>query len=241
MITPPKQKRKIPYLRLPKKKYHIKGTVLENPDPENEPAKGRIWIECVEIFPETACTLRPFYECWFQWGDQGASGAYTAALSICLFLFKEDRLAENVFTCFYDDFIKDLPDGDFEQTIDLTAFLKKNRPRLQPGVYSRFCFSALLNSREILLHKNPVTGEITANMVENYTMTPGMIANDGFRKLNERKQKLLTKLFMKNNTNMIKGNTFEEVMAKADEIMGALYWRSLEKVLKKQFSENFKD
>ena len=165
-------------IQLPEKVFHIKGTIVIT-DPLTVPVKTsrRIWVNRIEVFPETANVLRPFYECNFEWGELGQNASYTAALSICLAIFKSERLAENLFVCFKEEFVQNFPDGNFELVMEITRFLNKNKNRVHPDLYSRFCFSAITSSREILLFKNPETGLITTDLAQNYAMHRETIAN----------------------------------------------------------------
>lgn len=223
-----------------KKKYHLKGYVSAEPDDENEGKKKRkIWLDGIELLPEMAHGLRKFYACAFGWGDTGGSASFTTALTICLSIFKEERIAENLFVSFNHEIVQHLPDNDFEIYIDLTEFIKKHRSRFHPGLYSRFCYSSLINCREILLYKDPGSGEITVNLAENYAMHNMVIPNETLRKLNERKQRLLFRIFSKGQ-HVIKGYDFDEVMKQVEEAMSAFYWKSLENVLKKQYLDKYK-
>ena len=228
------------YFKLFKKKYHLKGQVSAAPvgkDEHNQ--KKRIWLDGIELMPEMGHGLRQFYECAIGWGDTGGSAAFTTALTLCLSIFKEERLAENLFVCFKQDIVQCFPDHDFEMDIDLTEFIKKHRSRFHPHLYSRFCYSSLVNCREIMLYKDPQTDEITANLAENYAMHNINIPNETLRKLNERKQRLIFRIFSKGR-HIIKGYDFDEIMVQVEEVMSAFYWKSLENVLKKQYLEKYK-
>jgi hypothetical protein len=228
-------------IRMPEKVFHIKG-VIDITDPFSVPVKTtrRIWVNNTEIFPETAHVLRPFYECNFEWGELGQNASYTTALSICLAIFKSERLAENLFVCFKEEFVQNFPDGNFELVMEITKFLSKNNNLLHPDLYSRFCFSAITSSREILLFKNRETGLITANLAENYAMHRETIPNVKLRKLNERKQRLLFRLFAKDDY-LISGYDFQEIMLKAEDLMTRFYWRSVEKIISRQITEKYED
>lgn len=218
------------YFKLPEKIYHLKGAAA----PGSASRKNRrLWVDGVEIFPGTAFLLRPFYECDFDWGMEGGISSYTSALAVCLAIFKEERIAENLFEHFKEEYVQHFPEGDFEVTIDLTRFLKKFRARLHPHLYSRFCYSVLIDTREILLYKDPVSGVISANLAENYAMHNSSIPNVAVRRLNERKQRLLFRLFAKDKS-VITGTNFEEIMEQVEEVMSKFYWRSLERLIRKQ-------
>ncbi len=191
------------YFDLPQKVCLIKGTLLAVPDHQGGTRTRRsIWVNDREIFPEMGYYLRPFYDCDFGWGNSDGNMTFTTALTICLALFKEERLAENLFVCFHEEYVRYFPDEGFELEIDLNPFLKKYRERLNPNLYSRFCYSSLINSREILLYKDPLSGEISADLSENYAMHPVSVSNPNniLRKLNERKQRLLFRIFAKKKT-----------------------------------------
>lgn len=228
-------------IRMPEKVFHIKGAIVVT-DPLAIPVKTsrRIWVNSVEIFPETANALRPFYDCNFEWGELGQNASYTTALSICLAIFKSERLAENLFVCFKDEFVHNFPDGNFELVLEITRFLSKNNNRLHPDLYSRFCFSAITSSREILLFKDPDTGLITTDLAENYALHRENIPNVKLRKLNERKQRLLFRLFAKDDY-LISGYEFSEVMLKTEDLMARFYWRSVEKIITRQIAERYEE
>ncbi|WP_142530077.1 hypothetical protein [Pedobacter westerhofensis] len=200
---------------------------------------GRLWVNGIEILPEMGFGLRPFYECAFGWGEQGGNRLFTTALTICLSIFREERLAENLFVCFKEEFVKYFPEGDFELSIDLSAFLSKYQARLQPNLYSYFCFSSLMNSREILVLKDPVSGKITADLVENYAMHNMLTSDQGTRKLNERKQRLFFRFFRRENY-IVQGHDLNEVIHRVEEIMSTFYWKSLERVLRIQYTVRFR-
>ncbi|MET4140023.1 hypothetical protein [Pedobacter sp. UYP1] len=226
---------------LPEKVFHIKGTVSVS-NKLSVPVKTirRLWVNHLEIFPETATVLRPFYDCSFEWGELGQNASYTAALSICLAIFNSERLAENLFICFKEEFVQNFPDGSFELVLEVTRFLNKHNDRLHPDLYSRFCFSAITNSREILLYKDPETGLITTDLAENYAMHREYMPNVTLRKLNERKQRLLFKLFAKDNY-IISGYEFPEVMRRVEDMMARFYWRSVEKIITRKIAERYED
>jgi len=228
-------------IQLPEKVFHIKGAI-DVTDHLSVPVKSnrRIWVNGIEVFPETANVLRPFYECNFEWGELAQNAAYTTALAICLAIFKSERLAENLFVCFKEDFVQNFPEGNFELAMEITRFLNKHNSRLNPDLYSRFCFSAITSSREILLIKDPETGLITTNLAENYAMHRESIANIKLRKLNERKQRLLFRLFAKDNY-LISGYDFLEVMLRAEDLMARFYWRSIEKIITRQLVDKYEE
>ncbi|KIO77178.1 hypothetical protein TH53_11125 [Pedobacter lusitanus] len=221
--------------------FHIRGAIVVTDD-LSLPVKTtrRMWVNGIEIFPEQAGVVRPFYECNFEWGELGQNASYTTALSICLAIFKSERLAENLFVCFKEEFVQNFPDGNFELVLEITRFLNKHNNRLHPDLYSRFCFSAITSSREILLYKNPKTGLITANLAENYAMHRETMPNIKLRKLNERKQRLLFRLFAKDNY-LITGYEFTEVMSRAEDLMTRFYWRSVEKIITSQIEDKYEE
>lgn len=220
-------------------KIKVKGTVTANKDQTTKNrVNRRIWVNEVEILPEMGFILRPFYECKFDWGKSAQNGSFITALSVCLAVFPTERLAENFYVRFQEEFVMKFPAGDFELNIDLNRFLKRYKGRSAPDLYSRFCFSAISSSREILLYKDPVSGLITANLAENYALHSGAIPNVKVRKLNERKQKLLFRLFAKGN-HIIQGYEFQEIMPRVEDMMNRFYWRSIEKMITKQYSEKF--
>jgi hypothetical protein len=217
-------------------KYQIKGCLLKAvPTDTDHKTIGRIWVNGTEVLPEMARALRPFYECGFEWGRGAGNQAYTAALAICLSIFPEERLAENLFVCFKEEFVQYFPAGDFDVLIDLAHLMLKYQLRLQPDLYSFFCFSSLLNSREILMHKNKLTGEFRADLSENYTMHNQMIADERLRRLNERKQRLIFRFFKRENC-IVTGHDIQEVMHKVEDIMSSFFWKSLGRVLRSQYS-----
>lgn len=164
------------YFKLSRKKYKITGRVSQNTADLTAPAGARrLWINDQEVLPETAFALRPFYECDLGWGRNGGLAAYTSALAVCLHIFGEERIAENLFERFKEEFVVFFPEDDFEIDIDLSGFLKKHKMRLQSNLYSRFCYTALFDSREILMFKDPESGLITVNIAENYVAYPHML------------------------------------------------------------------
>jgi len=215
--------------------HQIKGRLftvsLAHADTETIP---RIWVNGTEVLPEMGSGLRPFYECGFDWGRGGGNRSYTAALAICLAIFREERLAENLFACFREEFVQHFPTGEFELLIDLSPFLLKYEARFQPHLYSFFCFSSLLNCREILVHKDPLTGELSADLYANYAMHNTMIADEKARSLSERKQRLIFRFFSRENY-IVKGHDVKEVMQKVEDIMSTFFWRSLERVLRTKY------
>lgn len=221
-------------LHLSRTIFHIRGSIsvaLISSSPLSN--HRRIWVEEEEILPDHAFGLRPFYECNFEWGKNSGTPSYTAALAICLMIFKDERIAANLYGCFREEFVQYFPNGDFETDIDLTGFLKKYKQRLHPHLYSCFCSAAIINSKEIQLYKNPESGEITVNLIDNYTMQNDSISNSRVREQNERKQRLMLRIFAKDKQ-VIKGAGFEEVMLQVEDIMSRFYWRSMERILKKQ-------
>ncbi|MET1055384.1 MAG: hypothetical protein ABWY16_08760 [Pedobacter sp.] len=195
----------------------------------------RIWVNGIEILPEMGCGLRPFYECGFSWGKTGGNLSYTTALTICLSIFREERLAENLFVCFKEDFVQYFPEGNFDLSIDLSAFLIKYQLRLQPDLYSFFCFSCLINSREILVYKNPLSGQVTADLSENYAMHILMITDEKTRKLNERRHRLIFR-FLSRESYIVKGDDVDTVLQKVESIMSTFFWKSLERVLRAKYT-----
>lgn len=222
------------YFKLSKKKYNLKGvlSVTAAHDAENY-QQGRIWVDDLEILPETAFVLRPFYECDFDWGKRGGLSCYTTALAICLSIFKSERIAENLFECFKEEYVVHFETGDFEINIDLSAFLKKYREKLHPHLYSRFCYAALIDTREIMLYKDPSSGLISVNLAENYATHKTSVPDAMARMLNERKQRLVFRLFAKDKY-IITGYQFEEIMEQVEEVMSKFYWQSIERLIKKQ-------
>jgi hypothetical protein len=217
-----------------KKKYIIKGTVQNISGGGVLPQKERrLWVNGIEVLPQHAFALRSFYDCSFNWGSSGGLSSFTAALSICLFICEEERIAENIFECFKAEYVDNFPEEDFEMEIELTAFLTKYNQRLQPHLYSRFCYAALLDSREILMHRNPLTGLITVNLAENYAEHNSLIANQRLREHNARRQRLVFRLFAKDKS-IITGYDFDSVMEEVEAIMAKFYWESLERLIKKQ-------
>lgn len=198
--------------------------------------RHRLWVDGVEILPVTGFGLRPVYGSGFDWGKTAGNGIYITSLSICMALFKEERLAENLFVCFKEEFAVYFPSGNFELEIDMTEFLGRHKNRLKKGWYSRFCFSSFINSREILLYKDPVSGLITANLVENYALHNSSVPDIRIRRLNERKQRLVFKLFARENYR-ITGDNFPDVMQKVEMVMSVFYWKSMQRIIKKQLTD----
>lgn len=229
------------YFNLTKKTYHIKGVVIPVTDRNLiHKYSGRLWVDGIEVLPEESYALRPFYECDFDWGATGGLHAYTAALAICIAIFKEERVAENLYECFKECHVQHFPSGNFEVEIDLTDFLQQFESRLHPYLHSRFCYAALIDSREILLYKHPLTGLISVNLAENYATHNGSIPDVEVRRLNERKQRLIFRLFAKDQT-LITGMDFDEVMEQVEEVMSKFYWKSLERIVSKQVKPFFAD
>jgi len=226
----------IVYFKLSKKVYHLKG-VIEKVSEQvgTEKIVKRLWIDGIEILPDKAYELRPFYEHALDWGELGGISSHAAALAICLAIFKEERLAENTYECFYELYVKHFPSGNFEMEIDLTSFLRKFKSRLHPHLYSRFCYSALIDTREVLMFKDPYTKLITVNLAENYSAHNCSIPDVAVKRLNERKQRLMFRLFAKDKY-MISGYDFDKVMQQVEEIMSEFYWKSLERLIRKQIN-----
>jgi len=222
------------YFNLTKKTYRIKGVLMAAADPNLiNKYRGMLWIDDTELLPEDAYALRPFYECDFEWGDKGGLSSFTTALAICLRIFKEERIAQNLYEFFKETYIQQFPNSSFEIEIDISQFLQKYVARLHPYLHSRFCYSALIDSREILLYKHPLTGLISVNLAENYATHNGSVPDGEVRRLNERKQRLLFRLFAKDKT-IITGLDFSEVMDQVEEVMSKFYWKSLERLVSKQ-------
>jgi hypothetical protein len=218
-------------------KHQIKGRVYTIPQSLSDAETiKRIWVNGTEVLPEMGSGLRPFYECGFDWGKEAGNRSYTTALSICLSVFREERLAENLFVCFREEFVQYFPSGDFDLLIDISVFLQKYQSRIRPNLYSFFCFSSLINSREILVYKDQFSAELSVDLSENYAMHNLMIADQRLRQLNERKQKLMFRFFSKDSY-IVKGYDLHEVMRKVEDIMSKLYWKSLEKVMRNQYRE----
>jgi len=237
MNAPQENKEKPVDLNLSKKIYRLKGEISFLGKLLNQSSR-RIWLDGVEILPEMGFALRPFYGCSFEWGRYGAGPSWTTSLSICLSIFRNERIAENLYGCFKEEIVQHLPKGDFEIDIDISGFLEKFKERLHPHLYSRFCYSSLINSKEILLYKDPLSGEITADLAENYAIHNASIPNSRVRELNQRKQRLLFRLFAKDKY-IIKGNDFIEIMQQVEDIMSVFYWKSLERVMKRQSLNKF--
>jgi len=229
------------YFNLTKKTYHIRGIAVPARS-RNQIFKysGRIWVDGMEVIPEEAYALRPFYECDFDWGEQGGICSHTTSLAICLEIFKDIRIVENVYECFKEEYIQHFPTGSFEIEINLSSFLVKYEDRLHPYMHSRFCFAALIDSREILLYKDPLTGIISTNLAENYAAHNGSVPDVEVRRLNERKQRLVFRLFAKDKY-IITGTDFDEVMEQVEEVMSKFYWKSLERLVSKQTRHIFTD
>jgi len=220
------------YFNLQQKTVHVKGAVVsKSPTFDKKYAEKRIWINDIEVIPEIGFSLRPYYGCNFEWGWEAPKSAFNTSLSVCCVIFKDERIAENLFVPFKEEFIDLMPDHDFEMNIDLTEFLLLHQERLHPHLYSRFCFSALINSREILMFKDPQTGKISANLAENYAMHDRSMSNLEVKKLNERKQRLTFRIFAKEDY-LITGYTFEKVMEKSEEVMERFYSKSFDRFLK---------
>jgi hypothetical protein len=219
------------YFNLTKKTYQVKG-VLVAPAARNVIHKysGRIWVDGIEVYPDEAFALRSFYECDFDWGEKGGISSHTTSLAICLSIFQDSRIAQNLYECFKEEYLHLFPTGDFEIEINLEVFLGKYESRLHPYLHSRFCYAALIDSREILLYQDPVTGLISTNLAENYASHNGSIPDVEVRRLNERKQRLVFRLFAKDRY-LITGTDFEEVMVQAEEVMSRFYWKSLERLV----------
>jgi len=220
------------YFQLSKKTWLIKG--LRSTAPVEHPSQEhtrRLWVDGIEILPEQAFVLRPFYECDFDWGNNGGLSSFTSALAICLSIFKEERVAENLYECFKEYFVQQFPDGDFELEVDLSDFLRQFNSRLHPYLYSRFCYAALIDSREISMYQHPVTGSVTVNVADNYATHYAAVPDIEVRRHNERKQRLLFRLFAKEQT-IITGSSLDEVMEQVEELMSRFYWKSLERMIR---------
>lgn len=228
------QAEQVDYFNLTKKTYYIKGDVFTGSTVDPTIKSGnRISVDGTEVLAEEAFILRPFYERDFDWGENGGIPSYTTALAICIYIFKEERIVENLYECFKDYYVQQFPTGNFEMEIDLTSFLQKFESRLHPYLHSRFCYAALIDSREIRLYKHPLTGLISVNLAENYSTHNGSVPDMEVRRLNERKQRLLFRLFAKDKT-ILTGLDFDEIMEQVEEIMSRFYWKSLERLLSKR-------
>lgn len=228
------------YFDLPKKVYHLKGVQLRSKIGKGKSEKnGRIWVDDIEVLPEMAHALRPFYDSRFEWGELGGNATFTAALSVCLAIFREERLAENIFVRFEEEFVQLFSKGDFDVTIDLTDFLKTYQSRFHPHLHSYFCFSSIFNCREVYLYIKPDSGEIVADLAENYDMHNMCLKNDALRKLHERKRRLIFSIFKKHD-HVVRGTDFSKVMEEVGAIFRPHYYRALDKIIKKQFSQKIK-
>jgi hypothetical protein len=229
------------YFNLIKKNYHVKG-VLIAPSDRNVINKysGRVWVDGIEVYPDEAFALRSFYECDFDWGEKGGISSHTTSLAICLSIFEDSRIAQNMYECFKEEYLHLFPAVDFEIEINLEGFLRKYESRLHPYLHSRFCYAALIDSREILLYRDPVTGLISTNLAENYATHNGSIPDVEVRRLNERKQRLVFRLFAKDKY-FITGTDFEEVMVQVEEVMSRFYWKSLERLVGRHTKSSYSD
>lgn len=197
-------------------------------------SNNRLWVNGVEIVPEMGAYLRPFYERRFDWGRSAGNSIYISALCICLVVFKEERLAENMFACFKEEFVENFPKGNFQIEINLEEFIEKHKNRLEENVYSRFCFSTKVNSREVLMYKDPVSGVISADISEHYSKQNNCIADPEARKLHERRQRLIFRFFAKEHYK-VKGDNFPDVMQKVEMVLSVFYWKAMENLIIKQF------
>ena len=222
-------------LNLKKTEYKIKGVVPDKVLTRNgKITENRIWIDGVEVIPEIGFSLRPYYGSSFDWGWDSGNPGYNTSLSACCYIFRDERIAENLFIPFKEEFIDMFPSGNFEMDLKLEDFLTSNNDRLHPHLYSCFCKTALVNSREILVYKDPETGKISANLADNYAMHDKKLTNLEVKKLNERKQRLVFRLFAKDDY-LITGYDFKTVMDKSEEVMDRFYKTSFERIMKKRY------
>lgn len=211
----------------------IRNTTEKNGD-KTPQTKNRLWINGVEILPEMGSYLRPFYECKFDWGRSAGNSIYLSSLCICMAVFKDERLAENMFVCFKEEYAENFPSRDFSIEIDLNDFIERHKERLQDNVYSRFCFSSKINSREVLMYKDPETGVISADISQHHSKYNNAIADPETRKLHERKQRLIFRLFARENYK-VKGDNFPDVVQQVEMVLSVFYWKSMEYMIKKQY------
>ena len=222
-------------LNLKKTGYRIKGEVPDKALSETGKILEKIiWIDGIEVIPEIGFSLRPYYGSSFDWGWDSGNSGYNTSLSVCCYIFRDNRIAENLFIPFKEEFIDMFPNGNFEMDVKLDEFLKSYNDRLHPNLYSRFCKTALVNSKEILLYKDPETGKISANLADNYAMHDKKLTNLEIKKLNERKQRLVFRLFAKDDY-LITGYDFKTVMDKSEEVMERFYKTSFERIIKKRY------
>lgn len=211
---------------LRKKKFHIQGSLACCDSSDHFSAVRRqIKIDRMEIIPEIGYSIRPFYGCSLGWGTQGKETCFTTALSMCCSIFRDERLAQNLYVPFKYTFVDTFPDGDFEMELDLTLFMESNLYRIKPNMHSFFCQSAW-KSREILAFKNPETGIITADLAYNYALSDQKIADFKICRLKEKKQLLPFRLFTKQDY-LVSGYTLAEVIEKAITAMDKFYQHTI--------------
>src|SRR5258708_36089709 len=137
--------------------FHLKGVfpgeyitnvhVWDNSGIKYEPlyydetaSKGKIWIDGVEINAKRARQLRRGFcsnDRWFTWGWLGHETRITS-LSICLYLFKDEQIALNIYLPFMRQILGGLKRESFEITIELIGFITENIERMSHNFYTRF-------------------------------------------------------------------------------------------------------
>jgi len=200
--------------------------------------RKRLWVDGIEVLPESGFNIRSFYDLGFDWGENAGSSSFTAALAICLAIFRDERITENLFNCFREEWVIRFPGGDFEVDIPLHGFLEKYAQRLRPGLYSRFCFSSLLNAREIYMQMDPISSEVLVDLAENYVLHNQTIQHPEGRRHSERRQQLYCRMFHHKDC-ILRGADFDEVMLRVEVIMARFYWRSMERVLRRNYDDKF--
>ena len=211
---------------LKKKKFHVEGSLVccDLPDAVS-PGSRRIMIDQHEVIPEIGYSIRPFYGCSLGWGAGAEERCFNTALSMCCAIFRDERIAQNLYIPFKYTFVDAFPEGNFQLDLDLTLFLEKNLYRIKPNLHSFFCQS-VWKSREILAFKNPATGVITADLAYNYALSDQNIADFKICRLKAKKQLLPFRLFAKQDY-LISGYTLAEVIDKTTAAMDKFYQHTI--------------
>ncbi len=206
--------------------YYIKGLLeLHTPEPAlptyRPPCDARIWVDGIEIIPEFAYDLRPFYGNVFGWARVSDEMKRCLSLALCRYFFKDEPIdmALALYRAFTSAFIDSWPETDIAFVIDLTEFLGTYGGLYKPNHSWHFSEHALNMGDELEVSFDPHTKLYTLPLAKQYAAGYTAVIADATARREQYRRKFRKFSFFAGRRSYLQSSNLQHLLSDAHYLL----------------------
>lgn len=206
--------------------YYIKGLLeLHTPEPAvpmyRPPCDARIWVDGIEVIPEFAYELRPFYGNVFGWARVQDEMKRCLSLALCRYFFKDEPIDKSLalYRVFTNVFIESWPETDIALVIDLGEFLYKYSGLYKPNHSWHFSEYALNMGDELEVSYDPLTKLYTLPLARQYAAGYTSVIADETCRREQYRRKFRKFSFFAGSRSFLASSSLKNLLEDADYLL----------------------